>query len=90
MLMGVWAESSFAKTKEGWLSDEACRVGVSSPGVPARLIGREKLKEGRGRGIEASELTDGERWKEAPGPRPEDAADMAKALLLESLRGGSD
>lgn len=52
-------------------------------------MGLEKLKEGRGKGIEASELTDGERWN-GPGLRLGDAVDIAYALQLESLRGGKD
>lgn len=59
MLIGVWAVSS-AKTNEGWLSEDACRDGVSKPGVPDRLRGREKLNEGRG--SEATELMEGDRW----------------------------
>lgn len=61
MLTGVCAVSS-ASTKDGWLSDEACRVGGSRPGVPVRLSGREKLKAGRGKGAEASELIEGDLW----------------------------
>ena len=61
MLIGVCAVSS-ARTKDGWLSEEAWREGMSMDGVPDRLKGREKLKEGRGRGAEASELIDGDRW----------------------------
>jgi hypothetical protein len=59
-LTGVWAVSS-ARINDGWLSDEVCRDGVSSPGVPARLKGLEKLKDGLGRGADMSEATDGDR-----------------------------
>ena len=54
---------SSASTKEGWLSEDACRegIGISMVGVPDRLMGLEKLKEGRGRGAETSELTEGDR-----------------------------
>lgn len=62
MLTGVCAESS-ASTNDGWLSDEACLVGISRLGVPARLMGLEKLRDGRGRADE-SEATDGDRWNE--------------------------
>jgi hypothetical protein len=61
MLMGVCAVSS-ASTNEAWVSEEVCRVGVSGPGVPARLSGREKLKDGRGRGTETSELIEADLW----------------------------
>lgn len=63
MLTGVCTESS-AKTKEGWLSEDACLEGASSLeggsklGVPARLSGLEKLNEGRGRTAESKEPTD--------------------------------
>lgn len=59
MLTGVCADSS-ARIKDGWLSDDACLVGMSRPGVPARLSGREKLKDGRGSADE-SDATDGDR-----------------------------
>jgi hypothetical protein len=62
MLTGVWAVSS-AKMKDGWLSDEAWRVGISNPGVPALLSGREKLKDGRGSADE-SDAADGDLLKE--------------------------
>lgn len=79
MLTGVWASS--ARKNEGWLSEEACLEGRSKEGVPARLSGREKLKEGRGRPDE-SDAMEGDLWKllaRAPG--------AAKALLAEdSLR----
>lgn len=51
---------SSAKIKDGWLSDDACRCGVSRPGVPALLIGLEKLKDGLGN--EATELIEGDLW----------------------------
>jgi hypothetical protein len=57
MLIGVWAVSS-ARIKEGWLSDDACRCGVSKPGVPALLNGLEKLNDGLGN--EATELIEGD------------------------------
>ncbi len=82
MLMGVLAVSS-ARMKEAWLSDEACLEVVSKLGVPARLMGREKLNEGRGRGADMSELTDGDRWK---GCREGET----KPLLDESLRGADE
>jgi hypothetical protein len=65
MLTGVWAESS-ARMKEGWLSEDACLDGDSKTGVPALLMGREKLKEGRGR-ADDSELTEGDRRAEPRG-----------------------
>ncbi len=79
MLTGVWASS--ARKNEGWLSEEACLEGKSKDGVPARLSGREKLNDGRGR-PDASDATEGDLWKllaRTPG--------AAKALLAEeSLR----
>jgi hypothetical protein len=64
MLTGVCAVSS-ARTNEGWLSDDACRVGISTgAGMPVRLAllnGLEKLNEGFGRRVpptDISELTD--------------------------------
>lgn len=69
MLIGVVASSSPRKIEE-WLSEDGCRTGgsnrgvsnpgVSGPGVPARLIGREKLKAGRG-SSEIFELMEGDR-----------------------------
>lgn len=59
MLIGVCAVSS-ANMNDGWLSDDACRCGVSRPGVPALLNGLEKLKDGRG--SEATELMEGDLW----------------------------
>jgi hypothetical protein len=73
MLTGVWTVSS-AKRKEGWLSEEACRVGVStaccvgvsgftvkSTGILialALLIGLEKLKAGRGNRVPPTEISE--------------------------------
>jgi hypothetical protein len=72
--------------KEGWLSEDAWREGESKLGVPARLNGREKLNEGRGR-TDDSELTEGDRREEARG----DAIAAGNAALPEdSLRGGSE
>lgn len=64
MLTGVCAVSS-ARTKEGWLSDDACREGIStgSPFILARLSGLEKLNAGLGRRVpptDISELIDGD------------------------------
>ena len=59
MLTGVLTVSS-ARTKEGALSDDGCRDGVSCPEVPERLIGREKLNERRGGGAERSEQIEGD------------------------------
>lgn len=82
MLTGVCTESS-ARTKEGWLSDEACLVGMSKLGVPDLLSGLEKLKEGLGR-PEESEATDGDRWNE---PALDKMPGAAKAVLPdESFR----
>lgn len=69
--MGVWTSSA---NMEEWLSEDVCRTGgskrasspgVAGPGVPARLMGLEKLKAGRG-SSEMLELMDGERcwWGE--------------------------
>lgn len=58
MLTGVFAVSS-AKIKEAWLSEEGWRAGESKPGVPDRVMGLEKLKDGRG-SPEASELMEGD------------------------------
>src|SRR3569833_110835 len=82
MLTGVLAVSS-ARMKEAWLSEEACLAGVSRPGVPARLKGREKLKEGRGSGADASELMDGDL-------RYEPKAGETMPLLELSLRDGCE
>lgn len=60
LLSAVEAASSGGK-KDPWLSDDIVRAGGSKLGVPARLIGLEKLNCGRG-SPEASEATDGERW----------------------------
>ncbi len=62
MLTGVLTVSSARMKEEAWLSEEACLAGVSRPGVSARLIGREKLNDGRGRGADMSELMDGDLW----------------------------
>ena len=85
MLTGVWTESS-ANTKDGWLSDDACRDGKSKRGVPALLRGLEKLNEGLG-SAEQSEPTEGDLWKEPVPVYPE----AAKAALPEDiLRAGAD
>jgi hypothetical protein len=81
MLTGVLAVSS-VRMKEAWLSEEACRAGISKLGVPARLNGLEKLKEGRGN-PEASEHIEGDRWY---GGKAGDI--MPMLLVLESLRAG--
>lgn len=86
MLIGVWADSS-ASINDGWLSDEACRMGGSKLGVPDLLMGREKLKAGRG-SAEDSEAADGDRWKEGI---TDDAIWCGRAALPEdSFREGSD
>ena len=83
MLIGVWAVSSIS-INDGWLSDDACRCGVSRPGVPDLLRGLEKLKDGLGN--EATELMEGDLaygrlvpvMGDATGPR---------VLLADILRG---
>ena len=60
ILTGVLAVSS-VRTNDVWLSEEVCRSGKSKLGVPARLSGREKLKDGRG-SSDAFEQTEGDRW----------------------------
>ena len=77
---------SSASMNEGWLSEDACLVGESNVGVPARLMGLEKLKEGRGR-AEDSELTDGERLSEPSG---EAIALLIAGLPDDSFRGGRE
>lgn len=85
MLTGVCADSS-AKTKDGWLSDDACREGISKLGVPARLRGLEKLNEGRGKADESDPM-DGDLWNE---PDPVGIVDTENAALPdESLRFGA-
>lgn len=85
ILTGVCAESS-ARMKDGWLSEDAWRDGDSKAGVPALLIGREKLKEGRGR-ADDSELTEGDRLAEPSG----EAREWLRAgLPVDSLRGGRE
>jgi hypothetical protein len=71
MLTGVLAVSS-AKKKDVWLSEDACLAGLSKVGVPVRLRGREKLKDGRGSGADMSELIEGDLWYEpmAGGANP--------------------
>ena len=76
VLLGVQAGSSAGR--EAWLSDESWRAGASKIGVPALLMGLEKLNCGRG-SPEASEATEGERWN--GGQAGEKAP-----LLEESLR----
>lgn len=62
-------------------------MGWSKFGVPALLMGREKLKAGRGR-AEDSDATDGDRWKEG---MIEDAMRCGRAALPEdSFLEGSD
>lgn len=70
---------------DGWLSDEACLVGMSNPGVPALLIGREKLKDGRGN-AEESDAVEGDRLNVEL--MAGEYIEFAKAALPEdSLRG---
>jgi hypothetical protein len=71
MLTGVCAVSS-ARTNEGWLSDDACRVGISTgagawtgagpgAGTPVRLAllnGLEKLNEGFGKRVPPTEISE--------------------------------
>jgi hypothetical protein len=84
MLTGVWAVSS-AKMNDGWLSDDAWRVGMSNPGVPALLSGREKLKDGRG-STDESDAVDGDLLKEELIAG--ECIELARATLPEdSLRG---
>ena len=88
MLTGVCAVSS-ARTNEGWLSEEACREGMStgSPLALALLNGREKLNAGRGRRvppIEISELIDGDLGIQNIGG---EIGEVDMPLLLESFRG---
>lgn len=84
MLTGVWADSS-ARMKDGWLSDEACLVGMSRPEAPMLLMGLEKLREGRGT-MEESEATDGDLRKE---PATGECTALVKAMLAEdNVRGG--
>lgn len=78
---------SSARTNEGWLSEEACREGISigSPLALALLNGREKLNAGRGRRvppIEISELIDGDLGIEV------DIGEVDMPLAPESFRGG--
>lgn len=83
MLTGVFAVSSVS-INEAWLSEEACRSGMSKLGVPARLSGLEKLNDGRG-SPEASEQTEGDRWYGG------NAGDIMPVLLvLDSLRAGCE
>lgn len=95
MLTGVCAVSS-ARTKEGWLSDDACRVGISTgagadmPLMLARLNGLEKLKAGFGRCVpptDLSELMDGDLAaadEKNPGDIPVGEAD--KPLPIDGFR----
>lgn len=89
MLTGVCAVSS-ARTKEGWLSLDACREGKSA-GIPvalALLNGREKLNAGRGRRVppmEISELIDGDL---GIGCIAGDLGDVDNPLLVDSFRWG--
>jgi hypothetical protein len=85
MLTGVCADSS-ANMKDGWLSADCCRDGVSKPGVPALLNGLEKLKDGLGNGADESEPTEGDRAKCG-----DKIGGTENALLLEdSFRGGRE
>jgi hypothetical protein len=56
-------------------------------GVPARLSGREKLKDGRGNAAETSELSEGDRLKDAFTGGVTTGIDSA-LLLLERVRVG--
>jgi len=89
MLTGVCAVSS-ARTKEGWLSDDACRDGTSA-GIPftlALLKGREKLNAGRGKRVpptDISEEIDGDLWI---GCIVGDIGEVDSPLLDDSFRWG--
>lgn len=85
MLTGVCTVSSARMNEEGWLSEEACRAGMSHAGVPARLMGLEKLKEGRGR-AEESDAIDGDLLKDEL--KAGEGIGLANAILAEdSFRG---
>src|SRR5262245_17669160 len=69
MLTGVAVDSSARRNDvwlPAWLSVDAWRAGPSSVGVSDRLMGLEKLKDGRGR-LDMSELMDAERPYGKPG-----------------------
>ena len=87
MLTGVLAVSS-ARKKEGWLSDDACRDGMSigSPVALARLNGREKLNAGRGKRVppmDMSELMEGDLRRECADG---DIGEAENPLLEENFR----
>lgn len=88
ILTGVCAVSS-ARINEGWLSPDACRVGISigNPFALARLNGREKLKAGLGNRVppaDISEPIDGDLPMYIWG----DIGDVEKPLPEENVRCG--
>jgi hypothetical protein len=81
---------SSARINEGWLSEDACRDGISRgiPLVLARLIGLEKLKAGRGKRVppeDISELIEGDL---GIGSIPGDMGEAENPLPEESFRPG--
>jgi hypothetical protein len=62
MLTGVCAVSS-ARMNEGWLSEDACREGISIgipfiPFILDRLMGREKLNAGLGNLVPPTDISE--------------------------------